>query len=93
MAAKDVLLKKYVVVSEIENPLDVNIETSISNTNHVISGFSTVMNQAYYAGIDILFDDITYNEIFANLKKYRYILSKEKLSTFSSVVNYYKNEI
>ena len=87
------LLKKYVVVSEIENPLDVNIETSISNTNHVISGFSTVMNQAYYAGIDILFDDITYNEIFANLKKYRYILSKEKLSTFSSVVNYYKNEI
>ena len=87
------LLKKYVSESEIENPRDVNIETSISNTHHVISGFSTVMNQAYYAGIDILFDDITYNEIFLNLKRYRYILSEKKLLPFSSIVNYYKNEI
>lgn len=84
------LLKKYVPEAEIENPKDVRIETSISSTNHVISGFSTVMNQAYYAGKDIVFDDITYRDIFFKLKTYRYILSSTSLNTLSSEVNKFK---
>lgn len=86
------LLKKYVPKEYIENPSLVNIETSISSTKHVISGFSTVMNQAFYAGKDILFDDVTYNDIYLKLKEYRYILSEYSLNTLSTIINNHSNE-
>lgn len=79
------LLKKYVSDSNIEYPNEVSILESISSMNCALGSFSTVMNQAYYSGKRVIFDDVNYPETYKRLKEYKYIFSNiphNKLSTF-----------
>lgn len=69
------LLKKYVPASKIENPFEVTLEQSLSNTDIVISYYSTVLYQAYLAGKRIMLDDVTFREGFLKLKEHDYIMT------------------
>lgn len=82
------LLKKYVSDDEIEMPRDVSILSSISNTQHAVGSYSTVLLQAYYSGKKIVCDDVTYAQNYRQLEEYRWMLSDaitEKLSELHSL--------
>lgn len=59
------LLNKYFESGVVEDVKSVGIEQSIVSTRNVVSIFSTVLRQAYYAGIRVIVDDCS------NPKKYR----------------------
>lgn len=69
------LLKKYVPVSNIENPREVTLEQSLINTDVVIGYFSTVLFQAHLAGKKVCMDDVTFREGYSKLKEYDYIMT------------------
>lgn len=59
------LLGKYFSKEQIEDPKSVGIEESILTTRNVVSIFSTVLRQAYYAGVRVVVDDCS------NVAKYK----------------------
>lgn len=69
------LLERTVPKEQIEYPKEVPIVNSIASTKHSVGSYSTVLNQAYYSGQDIIFDDITYREEYEKLKELRYVFS------------------
>ena len=79
------LLSVYLDMCFIEST-DVPIEYSISNTNAVISGGSTVLYQAYLCGIKAVWDDIIYKEMLAKLATVGYIMLSKDLQYLSSVL-------
>ncbi|MFD1037178.1 hypothetical protein ACFQ3N_01885 [Virgibacillus byunsanensis] len=58
----------------IENPDEVPLNISLSQTKCVISLYSTVLFQAFKNGKEIIIDDITDSEKYEKLKKLRYIM-------------------
>lgn len=69
------LLKKYVPVSNIENPREVSLEQSLINTDVVIGYFSTVLYQAHLAGKTVCMDDVTFRDGYSKLKEHDYIMT------------------
>lgn len=56
----------------------IDIESSILRTKHAVSLYSTVLNQAYHNGVEIIIDDITNPEKYHKLMELQYIcLNKE----------------
>ena len=80
------LLEELVDKSIIEYPKDVPILESIASTKHVIGSYTTVLNQAYYANIDVIFDDVTYKDTFDKLGDLNYIFAKEDTNKLSQYV-------
>lgn len=81
------LLKKYVKETDIEYPSEVSILESISSMDCAVGSFSTVMNQAYYSGKKVIFDDVNYPEIYKKLKEYKYYFSNTPHNTLSTFVH------
>lgn len=79
------LLKKYVNVEEIEMPNEVPILSSISNTKYAIGSFSTVLLQAFYSGIGVVCDDMTFSQNYRKQKEYRWILADAKTIRLSEL--------
>ena len=80
------LLEKHVPSEFIEYPKEVPIVNSIASAKYSVGSYSTVLNQAYYSGKDVIFDDVTYHEEYNKLKELRYIFSSmddKRLSTIS----------
>lgn len=80
------LLEKLVPKESIEYPREVPIVNSIASSKYIVGSFSTVLNQAYYSGKDVIFDDVTYHKEYNKLKELRYIFSSmedKRLSTIS----------
>lgn len=71
------LLEKMVDKSLIEYPSKVSILTSVASMHGAIGAYSTVLNQAYYAGKEVILDDITYLDEVSKLKSRQYILLSE----------------
>lgn len=71
---------------EIENPNEVNIAESVLQTVNVISLYSTVLNQAYHSGVEIVIDDITEPEEYEKLKKLQYIMVTVPHKLLSSII-------
>lgn len=69
------LLERMVPKEQIEYPKEVPIVNSIASSKHSVGLYSTVLNQAYCSGKDIVFDDMTYREEYDKLKELRYIFS------------------
>lgn len=69
------LLKKVVSEECIEYPSKVNILDSIANCDHLVGSSSTVLLQGYYAGKNIILDDVTYHKQYRLLTEYRYHLT------------------
>lgn len=84
------LLKKYVPVSNIENPREVTLEQSLINTDVVIGYFSTVLFQAHLAGKKVVLDDVTFREGYLKLKEHDYIMSSfENVGRLSDQQSHY----
>lgn len=62
----------------IELPKEVPIEESLKSTRYVVGLASTVMSEAYYAGKEIIIDDVTSPDKFENLKKRFCIILKRR---------------
>ena len=69
------LIEKYVGKENIEYPDKVSIQASISNAGKIIGSYTTVLNQAYAVGKQIIFDDVTFLYQYKKLKEYKYIFS------------------
>lgn len=65
---------------------NISIQTSVANSKHVISLYSTVLYQAYLNGIDYILDDINYLEEFEKIKELDYILISKKHNNLSDVL-------
>ena len=79
------LLANYFERDEIES-CSVPIEMSLSNTENVISLYSTVLLQAYFSGINIVLDDINYAIEYNKLKDLEYILINKQHSRLSQII-------
>lgn len=80
------LLQSLIDKKNIENVKAINIETSIASTDNVISGFSTVLHQAYYAGKCIIIDDLVYPEKYKQLYYMQYIMTQKKHIRLSQII-------
>ena len=83
----DIILK-YVKSDEIEDPNEVSILDSIANCSFVIGTYSTVLNQAYCSGREIVIDDVTFKYQFDRLKDLRYWLIDENCPRLSEMQQY-----
>ena len=80
------LLEQIIDKSHIEYPCEVPILESIASTKHVVGSYTTVLNQAYYANIDVIFDDVAYKDTFNKLGDLNYIFAKEDTKKLSQYV-------
>lgn len=80
------LLEEVIDKQYIEYPNKVPILESIASTKHVIGSYTTVLNQAYYAKIDVIFDDVTYKKTFDKLGDLNYIFANKDTNKLSEYV-------
>lgn len=78
------------LVREIFNDMDIEeelgIEQSILRTEHAISGYSTVLNQAYHSNVKIVVDDVSDYEKYKTLFDARYIMLNVEHQLLSEVI-------
>ena len=79
-------LKALFVGMNIEDCKQVPIEQSILRTQNVISGFSTVLQQAYYNGINVVIDDISAPEIYSKMADWDYIMMSKEHKLLSKII-------
>lgn len=84
-------LKRYIAISMIEDN-KIGIDTSILTTKSIVAKCSTVINQAYYAGKEIIIDDITDKKLFSILKERNYIGFKLEHKLLSVVLDNLRNK-
>lgn len=80
------IIKKYLDESYIELPQEVNIMTSLSNTKCAIGMYTTTLLQAYFSGIEIMLDDVTYKHEYQLQKDLGYILANVDTKKLSDMV-------
>lgn len=78
------------LVREIFKDMDIEeelgIEQSILRTEHAISGYSTVLNQAYHSNVKIVVDDVSDYEKYKTLFDARYIMLNVEHQLLSEVI-------
>lgn len=72
---------------EIENPIKVALNCSISQTKHIVSLYSTVLYQAYKSGKDIIIDDISNPMKYHQLEMLDFIMLEKPHLLLSEVIN------
>lgn len=82
------MLKKYVSEEDIEYPDQVNIMESVANCKNAVGCYTTVLNQAYHSGINVIIDDIDFPEIFGKLSELEYVLLNKNLNLLSKKISY-----
>lgn len=83
------LSKKYDI--PIEDNFIVGIEESVLRTKNVISLYSSVLNQAYHSGKNIIIDDLSRPKDFKKLKERGYIMLSVNHRPLSEIVEENKN--
>lgn len=68
------LLRRWFSLDEIEDTNTVGIEESIMSTKNVVSIFSTVLRQAYYAGVRVVVDNCSNIEKYEEMKDLKFWL-------------------
>lgn len=71
---------------DIEDISTVTIEESILRTKNVVSLYSTVVNQAYNNGVNIVIDDVSNNEYFKKLKDRKYVMLNVEHLLLSKII-------
>ena len=79
-------ISHYFSTEEIEDYKTVSIEDSLSNTKYVVGLATTVLAEGYYEGKEIVVDDITSPEKYANLSKRNFIVLKRPHVLFSELI-------
>lgn len=77
------LLEKYVNKENIEYPRDVNIMESLANCDTAVGCYTTVLNQAFHSGINVILDDVTFPDNFKKLTELEYVLLNKNLKRIS----------
>lgn len=80
------LLSKYVSENEIENPHLVQIEESVANVNYAVGSYSTSLLQAYYAGNEVVMDNVQFQKVYSRLKELDYFLLNTKHHLLSNFI-------
>jgi len=70
----------------IENNKEITIEESLARTKNAISLYSTVLNQAYHNGINIIIDDLSNPNHFKKLSELKYINLSRKYTLLSEIL-------
>jgi hypothetical protein len=78
---------------QIENPIEVPLNISLSKTRLVVSLFSTVLYQAYESGKDIVIDDVTNKLKYKKLKELGYIMLEKPHKKLSEYLHSGQNVI
>ncbi len=71
---------------ELQDTANVTIEQSLLQTKSAISLYSTVLNQAYHAKINVVIDDITDVERYQKLSELKYIMLHVEHDRLSDVL-------
>ncbi len=71
---------------DIEDCNMLSIEKSILETKNVISKYSSVLNQAYHSGINIVIDDISDKNRFLKLKELQFVMLTVEHKLLSDVL-------
>lgn len=71
---------------EVEKCRELSIETSILRTQNVISVYSTVLQQAYYNGTNVVIDDLSDPDMIEKLRELRYVMFKMENQLLSDIV-------
>lgn len=71
----------------IENPNEVTLDTSLSQTRYVVSLYSTVLYQAYQAGKEIIIDDVTDPAKYVKLRDLKYIMISKPHIRLSEIIS------
>lgn len=74
---------KLIPEEELENPREVDILDSLVNSGHVVGSYTTTLTHAYYAGLNVILDDVTYKDTYLKLKEYEYVLANKNISKLS----------
>lgn len=70
----------------IEDGQNISIEESVLKTLNAVSGYSTVLNQAYHNGVSIVIDDISNPNSYKKLKELGYVMLNVKHKLFSEIL-------
>ena len=79
-------VEKYFSGFEIEDFRKLTIEDSVLRTRNAVSLYSTVLNQAYHNGVDIVIDDISNRKYYERLVELRYSLLAAKHRLLSEIL-------
>lgn len=71
---------------EVEDGKQISIETSVLRTRYAISGYSTVLNQAYHNGTFVVIDDVTNPESYNKLVELKYVMLQTEHKLLSEVL-------
>lgn len=78
------VLRKYVDDSNIEYPNKVDIMISVANTACAVGVYTTVLNQAYHAGKQVIIDDLNFPDSYGKLKELGYSLFSKPIDHLSN---------
>lgn len=78
-------LNKYFNQEDLEDT-NIAIADSVVNSGHVISLVSTVLLQAYFSNVDIVIDDVNYQQGYNKLEELGYILIKKEHKNLSEIL-------
>lgn len=79
------LLEALVDKTRIEYPNKVSILTSVASMEYAVGSYTTVLNQAYFSGKEIVLDDMTFYKQFKKLEDYQYILQNRNFMKLSDL--------
>jgi len=79
-------IERFFARERIELPSEVPIEKSVAGTEYVISEYSTVLNQAYNSGKQIIIDDIANPDRYTKLQRLDYIMFSKPHLRLSKVI-------
>lgn len=81
------LLRKHVPSEKIELPNEVTIQESIANCKYVIGSYTTVLNQAYFSGRNVVLDDMTFKSNYDKLLDLNYYLVEKDTINLSQLIS------
>ena len=82
------LLNQYIDGSniEVEKCKELSIEESVLRTKNVISIYSTVLQQAFYNGTNVVIDDVSDKVLYDKLKETKYIMLQFDSTILSNII-------
>ena len=72
---------------EVENYKKISIEESVLRSRNAISLYSTVLNQAFHNGVNVVIDDVSNYKYFKKLEKLQYVMLSEKHTLLSELIS------
>ena len=70
---------------DIEDPIEVTLQMSLSKTAAVVSLYSTIFHQALFMGLSIIIDDVSNRDDFLKLRDLDYVFIEKSCGTLSGL--------